>query len=222
MKTINSLLLASALAFGAAACGDDDGPPPTPDAPAQPDAAGMIDGGTPDGGGIPPKPTPGARIDRMGRPAINTALNHPFEADPAVKGMAKDDYNHAAVADWANFIPEFMGNQAIFDGLDTVCGNALAADFMGNPRYATIATVLTDDQLYVNTEGATCGAYLGVEANATGIVPNSDCGGRAPAYDVIDTSYSVLATSGLDTVDDNIDANDVAFLPDFPYLAAPH
>src|SRR5438045_6193332 len=52
------------------------------------------DGAT-DGGGPPAPPALGAQIDRMGRPAINTALNNTFNADAASKGKAKDAYNAA-------------------------------------------------------------------------------------------------------------------------------
>ena len=60
---------------------------------------------------------------------------------------------------------------------------------------------LADDELYVNTAKSACNAYLGVEFNyATGVdVPS--CGGRAPSYDVIDYSYSMLMAGlyGFDT-----------------------
>jgi hypothetical protein len=85
--------------------------------------------------------------------------------------------------------------------------------------------VLADDRLYLNTKvgdsGAlTCGQYLAVEANATGIVPNQDCGGRTLAYDVIDTTYSALAAGVLSGVTDGV-ASDGKPTTTFPFLAAP-
>ena len=65
----------------------------------------------------------------------------------------------------------------------------------------------------------TCGQYLGVEANAVGI-PNADCGGRTPEYDVIDTTYSVLAAGVLSGVSDGIVA-DGKVTTTFPFLAPP-
>lgn len=221
MKTIKLLAISSLLALGAVACGDDDGPAMI-DAAATFDAPPTIDSAVPmPDAGPPPKPTPGTRIDRMGRPAINTALNHTFDGNAATKGAAKDAYNAAATTDWQTFVPEFRVNQGILDSLDANCGNALAAD-LAPTRYAGIAGVLADDQLYVNTASVTCGVYLAVEANATGLISNMNCGGRSLTDDVIETSYSVLATSGISGVDDTIAANDVAFQATFPYLAAPH
>ena len=48
---------------------------------------------------------------------------------------------------------------------------------------------------------------------------NTDCGGRTLAYDVIDTSYTVLATGKLDgSVGDNIAITEAAKGTIFPYL----
>ena len=111
------------------------------------------------------------------------------------------------------------GNLAILDSLDTVCGNQLLAGPTATAgRYGTLAGVLADDRIYVNTSSGTCAQYLAVEANAVGI-PNGDCGGRTFAYDTIDTTYSVLAAGALGGVGDGIprdaDANHSA---EFPFL----
>jgi hypothetical protein len=84
--------------------------------------------------------------------------------------------------------------------------------------------VLADDQLYVNTASTTCTQYLAVEANAVNVVPNSDCGGRALTYDVIDTSFSVLAVGALTGVGDDISSDSDGNIQSntaFPFLAAP-
>ena len=158
-------------------------------------------GGT---GGAMNTPTPpklGMQIDRFGRPAINTALNHTFDVEPA-KGMAKDAYNQASdPTKWAALSgAEFAKNLAILDGLDATCGNQILATpvAMGAPipptRYGLLAGALANDRLFVDTSAAACTTYLAVEANATALMPNMDCGGRKLDYDVIDASYSDLAT----------------------------
>jgi hypothetical protein len=164
-------------------------------------------------------------IDRMGRPAANTALNNTFTADANTANTAKDNYNKAEKASWGGFATEIAKNLAILDSLDANCGNQLLAGTSAVAgRYATLAGVLADDQLYVNTASGACTQYLAVEANAVNAVPNNDCGGRAPSYDVIDTSYSVLAAGALAGVKDEVNADaDGAIHSNtaFPFLAAP-
>lgn len=188
----------------------------------------MPDAATPDGaapdGGIPKRPMLGAQIDRMGRPAINTALNHTFDTVAATKDAAKNAYNAALPATWPTFEGEFEKNLAILDSLDGTCGNQLlAATALTATRYKTLADVLTDDQLYVNTTQSTCGVYLGVEAEAVNIVGSGSgkCGGRTPKDDVIERSYSVLAAGALSGVDDTITADDGAQTTTFPFLGPP-
>jgi hypothetical protein len=214
MTTIHRLGCASLLALALVACGDDSSSPPdastpTPDAPTTPDA------------GPPGKPALGAQIDRFGRPAINTALIAPFQGDAAMRGMKRDSYNHDATASgWGGaWTAEIKTNLAILDGLDTVCGNQLVADATAQ-RYAALAGALADDEQYLKSDATTCTAYLAVEANALGVLANSDCGGRTLDYDVIDESYSVLAAGALSGVGDGI-AKTATTSSTFPYLGAP-
>jgi hypothetical protein len=205
MKRILKAALYACLLFPLASCDGDDDPPPD----TKP----------------PPVPTLGTMIDRMGRPAINPALNSTFEANITTANASKDSYNVAAQADWGGFSARIATSLGILDGLDTNCGNQLLAG--SSPvagRYNTLAAVLADDRLYINTASTTCGQYLAVEANAVNVVPNSDCGGRAPTYDVIDTSYSVLAAGALTGVTDGINADgdgNVHSDTEFPFLSAP-
>ena len=182
------------------------------------------DGGAGGGGGTK-MPNLGTQIDRMGRPAINTALNKTFEPNAGMADMGKDGWNaNSDPSKWSMYVPEIQANLAILDSLDTVCGNQLAADMSKNDpsRYAPLAGVLADDRLYVNLAGAACNTYLGVEANALGVV-NSDCGGRTLVYDVIDASYTALATGKLDgSVGDKINITDAAKGTTFPYLITPY
>jgi|GEM_PF-464226 len=170
----------------------------------------------------PAPPALGALIDRAGRPGVTTALIGEFtgtDGDPSDNAYQLDE-----PADWsANWAAEIAANLAIYDALDASCGNQL---LYGAPTSSTsydgLAGALADDRLYLNSASSTCGQYLAVEADATGVVPNADCGGRAPSYDVIDTTYSVLAAGALAGVGDGVAADDaVVDETAFPFLAAP-
>jgi hypothetical protein len=179
----------------------------------------------------PPAPTLGTTIiDRMGRAAVNTALTDPFDTlggatPPYTEPAAKDRYN--AVSDstqWSsNFKSWITGNLAILDGLDGVCGNQFIADFSGT-RYDTLATVLADDQLYLNTASGTCTTYLGVEANYVKVILNNDCGGRTPLENTVDETYSLLAIGMTSGVTNGIssDTDHTASTTAFPFLQPPN
>jgi hypothetical protein len=180
-----------------------------------------------DSGGNPPPPTLKTQVDRMGRPAINTALNHVFDTNTTTKNTAKDTYNaDKNLAGWtAAYAPEFAKNLAVFDALDTTtlpgdgCGNQIA--FTKANSYSTLAGVIADDRLYLNTAGTACTKYLAVEANVLGLT-NTDCGGRALTYDVIDATYSAVAIGAFTGVSDGISADPTKTGgTTFPYLAAP-
>ncbi|MGE0326197.1 MAG: DUF4331 family protein [Polyangiaceae bacterium] len=163
-------------------------------------------GGT--GGSFPAAPTLGAQIDRMGRPAVNTALIQPIGDNPA-KDAAKDDFNAKTPADFADFVAEISASLAVMDSLNTVCGDQAFYDM--TTGYATLATVLASDALLLNTSQGTCDDYLAVETMAAG-----QCGGRALGMDVIDASYSVLAGGGAmvgDGIASDADANQTATFP---------
>ncbi|MBV8761484.1 MAG: hypothetical protein JO257_29575 [Deltaproteobacteria bacterium] len=257
MKTIIKIFAVAALSL--TACGDNlKGPADSHTG----------DTGSGSGSGFPAAPTLGTQIDRMGRPAINTALNHTFDPNAGSAGSAKDAYNHdESVGTWvATWRGVFAPNLAIFDALDTgICGNGLCEtvaaetnancpvdcpttgaintqDGCGNQAfhdpnlmmfgYVPLATVLADDELYLETSKSNCAGYLAVEfyTQVLGLAVSNSCGGRAPSYDVIDTTYT-LAAIGVkgfnpntfapafgDTVDAHTDISDTAF----PFLGAPH
>jgi hypothetical protein len=173
---------------------------------------------------FPMPPTLGAQIDRMGRPAINTALNHTFDTDATAKGMAKDAWNaDTNEAGWvATYTPQTSANLGILDALDANCGNQPLYD--AGTGYKTLGGILADDRLWVDTSQSACNVYLGVEAKAAGLVPTlNDCGGRTLKEDVIDMSYSVLAAGDLTmSVTDGVPADADTQGTTFPYLAAPH
>ncbi len=180
-------------------------------------------------GGMPAVPTLGAQIDRMGRAGVNTALVALAESSgttamPGSRATKRDSYN--GTSDPAMWGPmwkaEIAKNVAILDGLDTMCGNQLLAGGTTMGAYDTLAGALADDRLYLDSRRMSCTQYLAVEANATNVVPNMDCGGRTPNYDTIDTTYSVLAIGALTGVDDGVAANSgMHSLTAFPFLAAP-
>jgi hypothetical protein len=215
MNRITSTGLAFALVLGAAACGDDEAGDDVQDPDAQ---------GTPDASEDPPAPALGPQMDRMGRPAVNTALNHTFDPDATATQAAKDAWNQDDdPSTWvATFHEEIEGNLGILDSLDSTCGNQFgAAATLDDERYDTLARALADDQLYVNSASGTCTIYLAVEGNALGL-PNTDCGGRTPGYDVIATTYSVLALGALSGFDDDVAADDATTSTSaFPFLADP-
>ena len=212
--TTGVFLLATALLLAPGGCGDD---------------GGHHGGNNP----APPKLSSN-QIDRMGRACVNTAVTNPFfregvEEEQAMHEEVLDAYNAATDSSrWDDmFSGEMAANLAILDSLDTVCGNQLlaaAGDDQPKPgRYDALAGVLADDVLYVNTASGVCQQYLAVEANALGIT-NTDCGGRTPLEDTIDTTYSLLAAGALSGVTDGIDrdADGTASLTAFPFLDAPN
>lgn len=164
----------------------------------------------------------GARMDRVGRVAITAALVGAF--NPPQATAIRDAYNEGNLLNPDNLegIKDSLG---ILDGLDLNCGNQLAAD-NAPERYAFLAGVLNDDQLYVDSSRGDCQleSYLGVEAEALGALPEGggSCGGRLPGDDVIERSYSVLAAGLFDGVDDGIPSDDATHSPDnFPFIAPP-
>jgi hypothetical protein len=177
---------------------------------------------TGDMAGFPAAPALGAQIDRIGRAGVNTALTDPFWDDgtqtAAGHHTKQDAYN--AFSDpttWATSKPDgtnttlalFEGALGAYDSLNGTsngtegaadgCGDQLAYGALSNPTYTTLATVLADDQIYVNSASGTCSIYLAVEANVLGVT-NTDCGGRTPNYNTIDITYTgFVVGAGLTT-----------------------
>jgi hypothetical protein len=147
----------------------------------------------------PLPPFLGAQIDRMGRPAVNTALTNPFDLTKMGKttDQVKNEYNVALPQAWIPYGPQpyIATNLAVWDALDGTCGNqgqalSLYSAPASSTSYNKLATILADDRLIVNTALGRCTAFLAVEQNS-----NMDCGGRTPLMDVIDTLYTFLSGS---------------------------
>lgn len=172
------------------------------------------------------------QLDRMGRAAVNTALNETFvktiggvgASDDTMREAAEDNFN--ATKDATQWEPTFRVTAAtqlaVLDGLDGTCGNQALSCTDGKPNidcYGALANILMNDRLWVATSYDTCTAYLGQEVKAlTGA--GNDCGGRRPVDDVIATTYTIL--SGAATFDDGITAPQSLHPEAFPYFAAVH
>lgn len=172
-------------------------------------------------------PTLGSQIDRTGRPAISTATVATFTPNE-MREARRSAYTTASdPASWvSSFQSDIASTIAILDGLDTVCGNQLGAGMDATAgRYDTLAGVLADDRLWVNTaSGNNAGnLYLGVEAQALGVIPDGGAGGRRLSDDVVERSYSVLAAGVLDGVNDGLTGDEQTHSNTaFPFLAAPN
>ncbi|MFO0550248.1 MAG: hypothetical protein U0271_17775 [Polyangiaceae bacterium] len=186
---LGAILLAGSLAV---ACGDDStggsggtGATSNGGSGGNPTTGGA--GGTGGGGAIPPKPELGAQIDRMARPAINTALDGAFalidgggnvvKSDDAVRAGQEDTYNADDQPNgWGtNYTDLFALNLGLLDALDT--GLDLGSGPLTNEQacedqplscgdingtaidcYATLAGVLANDVLWLKTDGTDCSA----------------------------------------------------------------
>jgi hypothetical protein len=174
------------------------------------------------GKGNRPSPVGSERIDRAGRPAISAALISTFNPDAREADL--DRYSRSGNGN-RDFIPIMASSLAILDGLDGECGDQLAIDNdLANP-YVPLATALTDDQIYVQSDRENAGsAYLGVEGEALGALERGQGsgGGRVPGDDVVERSYSVLVAGQLGGYDDLVDSDDAEHdIDTFPFLAAP-
>lgn len=170
-------------------------------------------------------PSVGTQIDRNGRPGITTAAFATFTPD---ENRGARRAVHAAASDpssWSDFTDDIAATLAILDSLDTMCGNQLlAGDTPTAGRYDALAGVLADDRLWVNAASGTNDGnlYLGVEAQALGVLEDGGAGGRRPTDDVIERSYSVLAAGVLAGVDDAVPSDDSTLSDDaFPFLDDP-
>lgn len=138
MNMKNLITLFAVAAISMIGCGDNKGAPDAKKSDGKPADAYCSN--------CPAAPALGAQIDRMGRPAINTALNRGFAASSA-PGLAasKDAYNqNSDPATWVASAPEFMKNLAFVDALDTgVCGNGLCEGTEGMVSCGSDCTVAT-------------------------------------------------------------------------------
>lgn len=141
------------------------------------------------------------QYDQMGRPAINTVFNG-VDTD-------KDAFNTT--------VPSAMGSkfQASFQARLLALNAAYTTNALGMDA-ATFTGALATDVLNVSTTGVT------TFFDGTNVLT-----GRNLSDDVISTELLLIFGGPMGTdnpglTDDNVDANDKAFLTSFPYLATPH
>lgn len=248
MNTKNLWIAFSALTLASAAiaCGDDESTggagststsTVTSGSPTSTTNTSVTGSGSTSSGNnnFPAAPALGAsELDRMGRAAVNTALNETFvktnggvgPTDDTMREASEDAYN--ASKDPTQWGPAYRTSAAtqlaILDGLDGTCGNQALSCTDGKPNimcYGALADILMNDRLWVQTTFDTCTSYLGVELKVLNPAAPVDCGGRRPVDDVIATTYTVL-TGAPGGFDDGVTAPQGLHPEAFPYFAPPH
>ena len=132
------------------------------------------------------------RIDRMGRPAINTVFN--------ITDSEKDLQNLLNPADDRSTMKDTT--VAVFNAFGAVLTNAGATPYTAG-QINGLANVLLPDTLTIKL-GSTAG-FLN---------------GRKLSDDVINAEFSLVTNGAVGSA--GVDANDAAFSTSFPYLAMPH
>ena len=164
---------------------------------------------------------PDRQIDREGRPLTGNALLGLFASDE-VSDALKEEYNAATPQTAAQFIPEIQKALGKYDAFDGHCGNALLA--RNDEQYRTMATLLADDRLWINSASGVCTQLFAVELSMLAGYEDllDDCGGRTPNYDAVNVYRSLLVDGTFASVDDGVHRDDhVHSTTQFPYLAAP-
>ena len=175
---------------------------------------------------IPGRPLADAvQYDRVGRPLVSSMLLNPFglAKDKNYPDETKDIYNSAVpMRGWTPYSnqPYIQSNLGVWDSLDANCGNQAGAGAMpSQTRYAQLGDLFTDDRLWVDSSKSACIKYMAVEQKFLNVPTIDDCGGRSPAIDAIDQTYSLLVGQG-STVSDGVaqDSDGVPSTSTFPFL----
>jgi hypothetical protein len=169
---------------------------------------------------------PERQLNRVGRPLTKNALLGLFAPD-SVGDSLKEQWNAATPATSARFIPEIQKTLGLYDGFDGRCGNQLLANPNAAPsaRYLALATLLTDDRLWVNGASSVCTQLFAVElAKLAGqSALKHDCGGRTPNYNASNVWRSLLVNGTTVGVDDGLDHDEREHSATvFPFLATPN
>jgi len=148
------------------------------------------------------------QLDRVGRPLTGVFI-------PEEK---RDAYNaNSNPATWSSlFKADVEAGLTTIDMADGIAGN-----YFYSP--SVLSPVIVDDRLSVDLEWSQCLGIWGFELSELVPQPHTnDCGGRGLKDDVLEELFSMVI-SGFDPLyDDFVTANDVPFLTEFPFLAAPH
>lgn len=163
------------------------------------------------------------QVDRMGRPLTGNAMLSPLAQDEQSDRL-KEEYNASPSANAERFVPEIEKTLALYDGFDGQCGNGWLAHPEPDQRYHTLAKLLADDRLWVNSGSSRCEQFMSVELSALNGDKSAgiDCGGRNPLVDAVDVYRSLLSSGRTMGVDDGVDRDEkVHSTSVFPFLAAP-
>lgn len=168
---------------------------------------------------------PDGQIDRAGRTLTGNALLGNFE-DQETRDRLKERYNAATPATAADFAPEIAKALGLYDAFDGQCGNQLLAlaEATGPDRYRSLAQLLADDRLWINSASSRCGQPFAVELALADdrTAFRRDCGGRTPTDDAVDVYRSLLVDGSSDSIEDGVGADDRNHsISRFPFLAAP-
>lgn len=148
------------------------------------------------------------QVDRVGRPFISEFI----------PDVMRDAYNANSdpdswVATYKDTLLTGLQEFALADGDPAWNGFYTAEQW---------AEIFADDRIQIDVKKAQSVDYLSIELSQ--LVPQdwNDSAGRALDYDVHETFWNVMITSFDPFIDDGIEANDVPFLDNFPFLAEPH
>jgi len=207
MKQLLSIALASALAFTVAACSDDD-PTENTDTGTDP---GDGDGDGDDFAFATDAPSAYARVDRMGMPAVATAVI-----------TSKDAYNSADPIDDGDgdFVAEIVANvTALHEALDDDLTGAGLEPCAASDCVDTTAPFVVPDTLQIDP-GAPSGFPNGRRLGD----PAMDVTLALVLLDVVDgvCGEGACSVTTLASLPLNPSANDLAFSESFPFLPAPH
>ena len=169
--------------------------------------------------------TSARRFDRLGRPLSKNALIG-FTDPNGTDDRLKDRWNRLTPAESGRFAGDMEKSLAFYDGLDGVCGNQILADkkVASVQRYRRLATLLSDDRLWVNAASHICTQFFAVElANLAGRKDlRGDCGGRTPRYDASNVWRSLLVQGTTAGIDDGLHRDEhEPSATEFPFLAPP-
>jgi hypothetical protein len=142
------------------------------------------------------------RIDRMGRPAINTVFNI-TDGEKDLQNLVNPTDDRTTMKDTTVAVLNAFGGVLSANSLTPYTPAEVNA----------IANVLLPDTLTLKV-GAQGGFASGTSLGTLKL------NGRRPADDVINAEFALVTNFNITS--DGVDANDSSFSSTFPYLAAPH
>jgi hypothetical protein len=148
------------------------------------------------------------QVDRVGRALISTLI--PEEMRNAYNSNSDPGTWDAAY------------NASILASLQQLGLANGQAGYQGFYTQEEWADVFADDRLQIDIKKAQSVDYMTIERSKIEGLDYEDSSGRRLDYDIHENLFNVLITSFDPFVDDFIDSNDLPFLTEFPFLAAPH